>query len=118
MVLRLRDRARGAVVRAGFPHLPYARRVFLSGFFVCAALRCALAVGMISTGRSPMTAPHWRAAVLLMVVPSMVTLLDVHVLRERLFFRNLGMARWWVAVLAFVGAAVPETVVDALLSVR
>ncbi len=111
-----RDAAGELLRRVGFPHPPYAWVLVRLAFFVWLALRVVLAGGLYLTSGRAGAPPHWRAAVLFVVFPVLVVLLDRRVMREDVFCRDLGGDPAWIVVLALLGAGLPELAADTLLS--
>ena len=107
--------ARDLLRRVGFPHPPYAGRLLRTGFLVWLALRSFLGFGLFLTNGHGFAPAHWRAAILLAVVPALVTLVDVRVMREGVFYRNLAGSPAWLLGLPLLGAAIPEVLLDGML---
>ncbi len=110
-----RDAAGALLRRMGFPHPPYAWLLVRIAVIAWLALRLFLAGSLFLTSGHPWTPPHWRAALLLVAFPCAVVLLDVRVMREGIFLRDLGGHPAWVLALALLGAGLPEAAADALL---
>ena len=101
--------------RLGFPWPPYAWRLVRSSFLAWLALRLFLGLAMMLGGHAPATPPNWRAAILLVLLPFAFTQLDMRILREVVWLRDLGGRPAWPVALALLAAGVPELLLDSLL---
>ena len=101
--------------RVGFPHPPYAWRLVRSSIFAWLALRLVLAFGLYVLHQPPAAAPSARAALLLVVVPVLLVRLDMRVLREHIFYRDLGARPFWTVILPLIAALSLEIGADAVL---
>ncbi len=101
--------------RAGFPHPPYAARLVGSALFCWLALRSVLAIGLVLRHQAAWAPPSARAALVLVTVPVLLTRLDMRILRENTFYRDLGARPFWTVLLPLLAAGAPELAADSFL---
>ncbi|HEX9106309.1 MAG TPA: hypothetical protein VF832_03765 [Longimicrobiales bacterium] len=107
--------ARELLGRVGFPHPPWAWRLLRSAAFVWLALRAALAFGLRVQHQPAWAPPSAKAVLLLVALPVLLAQLDLRVLRENIFYRNLGARPFWTVLLPLFTAAALEIGADVLL---